>query len=29
MGDVNGDGRPDILRPDMWYEGPADPRKEQ
>ena len=27
VGDVNGDGRPDIVRPDAWYEGPADPRK--
>jgi hypothetical protein len=27
VGDVNGDGRPDILRPDCWYEAPADPRK--
>ena len=27
VGDVNGDGRPDILRPDAWYEGPVDPRK--
>jgi len=27
VGDVNGDGRPDILRPGAWYEGPADPRK--
>jgi hypothetical protein len=27
VGDVNGDGRPDILRPDAWYEAPADPRK--
>jgi hypothetical protein len=26
VGDINGDGRPDILRPDAWYEGPADPR---
>jgi hypothetical protein len=26
VGDVNGDGRPDILRPDAWFEGPADPR---
>jgi hypothetical protein len=26
---VNGDGRPDILRPDAWYEAPADPRKGQ
>ncbi|MBP8131230.1 MAG: VCBS repeat-containing protein [Candidatus Hydrogenedentes bacterium] len=25
-GDINGDGRPDILRPDAWFEGPADPR---
>jgi hypothetical protein len=25
-GDVNGDGRPDILRPDTWYEAPANPR---
>ena len=28
-GDVNGDGRIDILRPDGWYEAPADPRKGQ
>jgi len=27
VGDINGDGRPDILRPDAWYEGPADPRE--
>ncbi|MHC4170145.1 MAG: FG-GAP repeat domain-containing protein [Planctomycetota bacterium] len=27
VGDINGDGRPDIIRPDAWYEGPADPRK--
>lgn len=27
VGDLNGDGRPDILRPNAWYEGPADPRK--
>ena len=26
VGDINGDGRPDILRPDAWYEAPADPR---
>lgn len=25
-GDVNEDGRPDILRPDAWFEAPADPR---
>jgi len=25
-GDVNGDGRPDMLRPDAWFEAPADPR---
>jgi len=29
VGDVNGDGRPDILRPDAWYEAPPDPRKGQ
>jgi len=28
VGDVNGDGRLDILRPAAWYEGPADPRKD-
>jgi len=27
VGDVNGDGRPDIIRPNAWYEAPADPRK--
>ncbi len=26
-GDLNGDGRPDIIRPDAWFEAPADPRK--
>jgi hypothetical protein len=26
VGDVNGDGRADILRPAGWYEAPADPR---
>jgi HEAT repeat protein len=27
VGDVNGDGRPDILRPDAWFEAPVDPRQ--
>ena len=26
VGDINGDGRPDILRPDVWFEAPADIR---
>ena len=26
VGDVNGDGRPDVIRPNAWFEGPADPR---
>ena len=26
VGDVNGDGRPDFIRPDAWFEAPADPR---
>jgi len=26
VGDVNGDGRPDIIRPEAWYEAPADCR---
>jgi hypothetical protein len=26
VGDINGDGRPDIIRPGAWYEAPADPR---
>lgn len=26
-GDVNGDGRPDIIRPNAWFEAPEDPRK--
>ncbi len=26
VGDVNGDGRPDILRPNAWFEAPADLR---
>jgi hypothetical protein len=25
VGDVNGDGRPDIIRPGAWYEAPKDP----
>lgn len=29
VGDINGDGRPDILRPDAWYETPADLRNGQ
>ena len=27
VGDVSGDGRPDIIRPEAWYEAPADCRK--
>jgi len=27
VGDINGDGRPDIIRPNAWYQAPADPRK--
>jgi len=27
VGDINGDRRPDIIRPGAWYEAPADPRK--
>jgi hypothetical protein len=27
VGDLNGDGRPDILRPEAWFEAPADPRQ--
>jgi len=26
VGDLNGDGRPDFIRPDAWFEAPADPR---
>lgn len=26
-GDVDGDGRNDIIRPDAWYQAPADPRQ--
>ncbi|HPD15012.1 MAG TPA: VCBS repeat-containing protein [Planctomycetota bacterium] len=29
VGDINGDKRPDVLRPDAWFEAPADPRKGQ
>jgi hypothetical protein len=29
VGDINGDHRPDIVRPDAWYEAPPDPRKEK
>lgn len=29
VGDLNGDGRPDILRPNAWFEAPADPRNGQ
>ncbi len=27
VGDINGDGRPDIIRPDLWFEAPEDIRK--
>lgn len=26
-GDINGDGRPDLVRPDAWFEAPQDPRE--
>jgi hypothetical protein len=29
VGDINGDGHTDIIRPDAWYEAPGDPRKGQ
>ena len=29
VGDLNGDGRPDVLRPDAWFEAPTDPRQGQ
>lgn len=29
VGDLNGDGRPDVLRPDAWFEAPSDPRQGQ
>jgi hypothetical protein len=25
-GDINGDGRPDVIRPSAWFEAPEDPR---
>jgi hypothetical protein len=28
VGDINGDGRPDVLRPTAWFEAPADIRKD-
>jgi hypothetical protein len=27
VGDINGDGRPDIIRPNAWFEAPADLKK--
>lgn len=27
-GDINGDGRPDVVRPDAWFEAPPEPRTE-
>jgi hypothetical protein len=29
VGDINGDGRPDIIRPNAWFEAPADIRTGQ
>ncbi len=29
VGDLNGDGRNDLIRPGAWYEAPADPRHGQ
>ncbi|HEY3323563.1 MAG TPA: VCBS repeat-containing protein [Planctomycetota bacterium] len=29
VGDINGDGRPDIVRPNAWFEAPADIRKDK
>ncbi len=29
VGDLNGDGRPDVLRPEAWFEAPTDPRQGQ
>jgi len=28
VGDINGDGRPDLIRPDAWFEAPADIRND-
>ncbi|MBP8800705.1 MAG: VCBS repeat-containing protein [Kiritimatiellae bacterium] len=28
VGDINGDGRPDVIRPNVWYEAPKDIRKD-
>ena len=28
-GDINGDNRPDLVRPDAWFEAPADPRAQE
>jgi hypothetical protein len=28
VGDINGDGRPDIIRPDVWFEAPEDIRNQ-
>ena len=28
-GDLNGDGRPDVLRPSQWFEAPKDCRKDE
>lgn len=29
VGDINGDGRPDVLRPEAWFEAPTDPRSDK
>ncbi len=29
VGDINGDGRTDIIRPDVWFEAPEDIRKDK
>ncbi|HRR33094.1 MAG TPA: FG-GAP-like repeat-containing protein [Kiritimatiellia bacterium] len=28
VGDINGDGRPDVIRPNAWFEAPKDIRKD-